>query len=75
MPPAAGRELREVLERCAHRDRVRVPGVVDQDPTAWKLELLVPPFRERDVEARRKLEADRGSRRKRGGRSARGAVP
>ena len=31
--PAAGK-LVEMLERGAHRDRVRVPGVIDQKPAA-----------------------------------------
>ena len=37
----------------AHRDRVRVPGVVDQHAAAGERQLLVPPLGELDLEPRR----------------------
>ena len=60
--PAAG-ELVEVLDRGAHRDRVRVPGVVDEQAAARELELLVAHAGEVDVKLRRQLEAEHAGRR------------
>ena len=52
----------------AHRDGVRVPGVVDQHAAARERELLVPPLGELDVEAIGRREAERVRRRERGQR-------
>src|SRR5204862_4310876 len=65
--PAAG-ELAEVLERGTHRDRVRVPGVVQEQAAARQLELLVAHVRELDVETGGQLEPERTRRRERGER-------
>ena len=53
---APGCALLQVLERRSHRDRVRVPGVVDEEPAAWKLDLLVSPVDELHAELSRRLE-------------------
>ena len=44
------RALGEVLERGAHRDRVRVVAVVDQQPAAGELQLLLAELRELDLQ-------------------------
>ena len=54
-----------MLERGAHRDRVRVPRVVDQQPAAGQRQLLVAPLGERHVDALRDLEPERARRRER----------
>ena len=56
-------EPTEVLERGAHRDRVRVPRVVDQQPAAGQRQLLVAPLGERHVDALGDLEPERTRRR------------
>ena len=71
----AGGERAQVLERGAHRERVRVPGVVDEQPAAGQRQLLVAPLGERDVEALGDVEAERARRGERDrARSARGAA-
>src|SRR5919197_566271 len=65
--PAAG-AIGEMLECCSHRDRVRVPGVVDEEPSARERDFLVPPFRERRLDPLGKLESERARIRKRGNR-------
>src|SRR6185437_2556512 len=46
---AAARALEEMRKRGAHRDRVRVPGIVDQQAAARQLRLLGAPARELDL--------------------------
>ena len=54
--------LAQMLERGAHRDRVRVPGVVDQQAAARQLRLLGAPERELDLHGLlRRLDAERVS--------------
>ena len=61
--------LREVLERCAHRRRVRVVRVVDQQAAARKRRLLAAPARELDLDSPlRQREAERPHREQRRGR-------
>ena len=72
-PPAT---LDEVRERRAHRDRVRVPGVVDQHAAAGQRQLLVRASRANSTSSRAGgLEAERVERpRARSARSRPGAA-
>ena len=63
----------EVVERRAHRDRVRVVGVVDQQPAARERQLLAAPARELDVDALR-AAAGRARRARRARRRVLGLV-
>ena len=49
----AVRALEQVRERCTHRDRIRVPGVVDQQASARQLRLLGAPARAASTPIRR----------------------
>ena len=69
-PPGA---LREVRERCAHRDGVRVVGVVDQQAAARERDLLEAPARELDLHALGPRQPERVERRQ-GRRRVRGLV-
>ena len=65
--PAA--RSRRCASAAAHRDRVRVPGVVDQEPAARQLALLRAPARERHLDdAVRQRHAERLAHGERRGR-------
>ena len=63
-PPAVAARWRE---RGAHRDRVRVVGVVDQQAAARQRQLLAAPARELDVDPLGARQAERVERGQRGG--------
>ena len=62
------RPIHEILERRAHRHRIRVPAVVHEQPAAGQRHLLAAPARERndyfalDVDAERRRRVERAQR-------------
>src|SRR5438105_600856 len=66
LPPPAG-AIVEQRERGAHRDRVRVVAVVDEQAAAGERRLVAAPAREGHVDRGRPLEAERVERRERSG--------